>query len=199
MLFPLKNITNPYLDKKAWNVISHHSLSEVCSCVAANTLTLTPSHQNNSEKLYFTKIKVLTLRLVIGITSPAIVRVRVWFCQLFAPLTATGQWIGCCNAVMLNTGIIARLAQSRTSSSRLQVCSALVWVRADNKHNNPKLFVNLYDVKKIVRFLSRTLIRGATTASQNTWKNVIPSVFIWLMVFCSESQFFENHEIPLYF
>ena len=125
--------------------------------------------------------------------------VRVWFCQLFAPLTATGQWIGCCNAVMLNTGIIARLAQSRTSSSRLQVCSALVWVCADNKHNNPKLFVNLYDVKKIVRFLSRTLIRGATTASQNTWKNVIPSVFIWLMVFCSESQFFENHEIPLYF
>ena len=85
MLVPLKMvITNPYLDKKAWNVISHHSLSEVCSCVAlANTLTLTPSHQrhnphqNNSEKLYFTKIKVLTLRLVIGITSPAIVRVRV--------------------------------------------------------------------------------------------------------------------------
>ena len=77
-----KNITNPYLDKKAWNVISHHSLSEVCSCVAANTLTLTPSHsshrrhnphQNNAEKLYFTREKkVLTLRLVvIGISSPA--------------------------------------------------------------------------------------------------------------------------------
>ena len=35
---------------------------------------------------------------MIGITRPAIVRVRVWFCQLFAPLTATGQW-------MLNTGL----------------------------------------------------------------------------------------------
>ena len=37
-----------FLDKKAWNVISHHSLSEVCSCVAlANTLTLTPSQRHN--------------------------------------------------------------------------------------------------------------------------------------------------------
>ena len=227
-----KNITNPYLDKKAWNVFSHHSLSEVCSCVAANTLTLTPSHsshrchnphQNNAEKLYFTREKkVLTLRLVvIGISSPASVRIRVWFCQLFAPLTATGRW-------MLSTGL---QQNSHNPDQALQYFSTIyigsvgsflqvpfkqriqihLYISTNKKYTT--VFI-VYEVQltssspsphfsqgqnhngEVYYLILGMLVQTKYIIWQNVWYHLYS---FCSRHFCWESIFFENHEIPSYF